>query len=72
MGEETLKFGHVKINEKKFHAFKEAITLNLVDIDKIVISDKFKHNYNGSKYFIGYTDENIRRPLCIVLPQING
>ena len=29
------------------------ITLNLVDIGKIVISDKFKHNNKDFKYFIG-------------------
>ena len=32
-----------KKKKKEFHA-SERITLNLVDTDKIVISDKFKHN----------------------------
>ena len=44
------------------------IALSLVDIAKIIISDKFKHNDKGSKYFIGYTDDNIIRPLCQKLP----
>ena len=26
----------------------------LVIVDKIVVSDKFKHNNEGFKYFIGY------------------
>ena len=28
-------------------------------MEKIVVSDKFKHNGNGFKYFIGYTDGSI-------------
>ena len=68
MREKPLKFGEV--NKKKFHASKQLIALYLVDIDKIVISDKFKHSDNGSKYFIGYKDDIIRN-LCIILPQMS-
>ena len=32
------------VNKKEFHAPKKPIALNLVDINKLVISDKFKHN----------------------------
>ena len=48
------------------------MALNLVDINKIVVSDKFKHKDKDFKYFIGYKDNNIVRPLCIILPQMNG
>ena len=51
---------------------KQAIDLDLVDINKIVISDKFKHRYKGFRYFIGYKDDNIIRPLCIILLQMSG
>ena len=72
MSEETLKFGNVVIN-KKFHASKKAIALNLVDTNKIIISDKFKYSNDGSKYFSGYLHDNdIIRPLCIILPQMSG
>ena len=71
MSEQTLKF-----NKKEFHASKQAITVSLVDTDKIVVSDKYNHSDNGSKYFIGYLDDgdddNIIRPLCIILPQMSG
>ena len=43
-----------------------------MDIDEIVISDKFEHSDKGSKYFIGYKDYIIIRPLGIVLPQMSG
>ena len=38
----------------------------------MVISDKFKHTNDGFKYFIGYQEDNIIRPLCIILPQLSG
>ena len=74
MTEKALKFGNIVVNKKDFHASKRAIVLNLVDTSKIVVSDKFKHNDNGSEQFIGYLDEhdNIIRPLCIILLQMSG
>ena len=30
------------------------------------------NNVKGFKYFIGYREDNIIRPLCIVLPQMSG
>ena len=72
MSDKTLKYGDVEVNQKKFHAFKQPVTLNLVGIDKIVISNKFKHSDQGFKYFVGYKDDNIIRPLCIVLLQMSG
>ena len=39
---------------------------------QIVISDKSTHSDNGFKYFIGYKEGKIFKPLCNVLPQISG
>ena len=36
------------------------------------MSDKFKHNDDGFKYFIGYKEGEIIKPLCIILPQMTG
>ena len=41
-------------------------------VDQIVVSDKFKHNNEGFKYFIGYLEGGIVKPLCIILPQMSG
>ena len=71
MSEKTLKFNNIILNKKKFHRSKEPIDLLSVDLDQIVVSDKFKHNNEGFKYFIGYQD-GIVRPLCIILPQMSG
>ena len=71
MREKTLKFNNIKINKKEIRKSKQAIDLGLVDTDKIVVSDKFKHS-EGFEYFIGYQEDEIVKPLCIILPQMNG
>ena len=69
MSEKTLKFNNIILNKKKFHKSKEPVDLLLVDSDQIVVSYKFKHNDEGFKCFIGYLENGIVKPLCIVLPQ---
>ena len=71
MSEQTLKFKDVIVNKNDFYASKQSIASNLVDTDKIVVSDKCDHRGNGSKDFIGNFDDdndNIIRSLCILLP----
>ena len=72
MSKKKLKFDTTEVNKKEFHNSKQPTGLNLVDVDQIVISDKFKYNDDGFKYFIGYKEDNIIRPLCIILPQRSG
>ena len=72
MCEKTLKFDNIVVNKKEFHKSKQAINLDLVNVDQIVISDKFKHSDDGFKYFIGYKEDEIVKPLCIILPQMSG
>ena len=40
MSYKILKFNDVEVNKKEFRDSEESVALNLVDIDKIVISDK--------------------------------
>ena len=72
MTKKALKFNNIRVNKKKFHMSKKPIVLMSVDIDQIVVSDKFNHINNGSRYFIGYQEGEIIKPLCIILPQMNG
>ena len=65
------KICNVRVNKKEFHKPKQPLDLNLVNIDQIVVSDKFRHN-NGFKYFIGYKEGEIAKSLCIILPQMTG
>ena len=72
MSEKRLKFNNIKLNKKEFYKSKELIDLLSVDVDQIVVSNKFKHNNEGFKYFIGYQEGGIVKPLCIILPQMSG
>ena len=42
-----------------------------VNVDQIVVSEKFKHSNEGFKYFIGYQQSGIVKPLCIIFPQMS-
>ena len=72
MSEKTLKFDIIVVNKKEFHKSKQPIDLDLVNLDQIVISNKFKHSDDFLKYFIGYREGEIVKPLCIILPQVSG
>ena len=72
MSEKTLKFGNISVNKKEFHESKQAINLDLVNVDQIVISDKFKLGDDGFKYFIGFKGGEIIKPLCIILHQMSA
>ena len=71
MSEKTLKFDNIRGNKKEFHKSKQPIDLDSVKTENIV-SDKFKHSEDGFKYFIGYQEGEIVKPLCIILPQMIG
>ena len=60
MSEKTLEFENIRVNKKEFHKSKQP---RLVNVDQIVISDKFKHSDDSFKYFIGYKESKIVRPL---------
>ena len=49
-----LVFNDVEMSKKDFYDAKKAITLNSVDINTIVVSNKVKNNNDTSKYFIDY------------------
>ena len=65
--EKTLKFNNIRVNKKEFHKSKQPIHLDL-----LVVSDKLKHSDSGFKYFIGYKEGEIVKPLCIILHQMTG
>ena len=50
MSQETLKFDNAEVNKKEFHVSKQAITLNLVNENQVLISDKFEHSYKYLLY----------------------
>ena len=48
----TQKFNNIRVNKKEFHKSKQPIDLMSVNVDQIVISDKFKHSDEGFKYLL--------------------
>ena len=72
MSEKTLKFNNIRLNKKEFHKSKEPVELMSVIVDQIVVSDKFKYNNEDFKQFVGYQEDEIVKPLCIILRQMSG
>ena len=50
MSEKTVKFNNIRVNKKEFDKSKEPSDLTSVNVNQIVVSDKFKHNNEGFKY----------------------
>ena len=60
------------IRKNFINLLSQQIDLDLVNLDQIVVSDKFRHNDDGFKYFTGYKEREIVKPLCIISPQTTG
>ena len=54
MSLKKIKFGDKEFNKKEFYSSKQAISLDSVDLDKIVVSSKWKINETTYKYLWGY------------------
>ena len=72
MSFQKIKFGDKEVDKKKFYSSKEAILLDSVDLSKIVVSSRWKLNDETYKYFCGYLNNNVVKPLCVILSQMNG
>ena len=61
------------INKSNVYKNKKLFNLNDIDVNKILISKEESYDtQNSLKYFIGYNDDDVIRPLCIILPQMIG
>ena len=72
MSSQKIKFGDNEIDKKKFYSSKEAILLASVDLSKAVVSSRWKLTDTTYKYFCGYLNNDAVKPLCVILPQMNG
>ena len=73
MNNKTIIFEDKKINKSNFHKNKKLFNLHDLDVNKIFVSKKESYGAKNSlKYFIGYNDDDVIRPLCIKLPQMDG
>ena len=72
MGLKKIKFEDKEVDKKEFYLSKQAISLDSVDLDKIVVSNKWKINETTYKYLCGYLNNDVIQPLCVNLPQMHG
>ena len=72
MSSKKIKFGDKEVNKKEFNSSKQAIQLDSVDLDKTVVSSKWKISDTTYKYLCTYLNNNVIQPLCVILPQMNG
>ena len=61
MSEKTLKFNNIRVNKKEFHKFKQPIDLMSVNVDQIVVSNRFKHSDES----FGYQEGEIVKPYAL-------
>ena len=72
MSSQKIKFGDKEVDKKEFYSSKQAILLDSVDLNKIVVSNKWKINETTYKYLCGYLNNDVIQPLFVILPQTNG
>ena len=72
MEKAIIKFDDIKVPKQKFHQHNRPISLQNVDIDKIVVSNKVPFSEKGFKYFLGNKDTKNINPLCVFLPQMTA
>ena len=71
MSGKSINFEDKRINESNFYKNKKLFNIHDLDVNKILISKKELYGIkNLIKYFIGYNDDFVIRPLCIKLPQM--
>ena len=67
-----IKFGNKEVNKKEFYSSKQAISVDSVDLNKIVVSKKWKINDTTYKHICGYLNNDTIQPLRVILPQMDG
>ena len=73
MSGKNVNFGDKKIKKSDFYKNKKVTNIDDIDANKILVSKEEPYGTKNSfKYFIGYNDNNVIRPLCIKLPQMTG
>ena len=62
-----------KANSTITKTLKKIFNIDDTDVNKILVSKKEQYGkYNSFKYFIGYNDNDVIRPLYLGLSQMTG
>ena len=73
MSGKKINFNDKKIKKSIFYKNKTINNIEDINVNNILVSKKESYGTKNSlKYFVGYNDNDIIRPLCIRLPQMTG
>ena len=73
MSRKNIHFDDKKIRKSEFYKNKKVFQIDEIDVNKILVSKKESYRTkNALKYFIGYNDDDVIRPLCVRLSQMTG
>ena len=74
MNRNNINFDNKKIKKSNFYnKNKKIFNIDDIDVNKILVSKKEQYGkYNSFKYFIGYNDNDVIRPLHLELSQMTG
>ena len=73
MSRKNVNFEDKKNKKSDFYKNTKVTKTDNTDVNKILVSKEEPYGTKNSfKYFIGYNDNDVIRPLCIKLPQMTG
>ena len=73
MSRSSINFNNEKIKKSDFYKNKKIFNIDNIDVNEILVSKKETYGkYNSFKYFIGYNDNDVIRPLYLGLSQMTG
>ena len=73
MSRKNTNFNGKKIKKSIFYKKKAINNIEDINVNNILVSKKEPYgNKSSFKYFVGYNDNDVIRPLCISLPQMSG
>ena len=74
MNGKNINFDNKNIKKSDFYnKNKKIFNIDDIDVNKILVSKKEQYGkYNSFKYFIGYNDNNVIKPLYLELSQMIG
>ena len=74
MNGKNINFDNENIKKSNFYnKNKKIFNIDDINVNKILVSKKEQYGkYNSSKYFVGYNDNSVIRPLYLFLSQAIG
>ena len=74
MNGKSINFDYKNIKKSEFYRKnKKIFNIDDIDVNKILVAKKEQYGkYNSFKYFIGYNDNDVIRPLYLFLSQATG